>query len=723
MKIDARQSDIETFGDVKEFKTGIDPKNLEFITTLLSSNLYSSPEQSFIREIVSNAWDSHVEAGNTDTPVIVKFTGETYNKSVIIRDYGTGLSPERFKEVYCNIGSSTKRESNDFIGGFGIGKYSSLACSNTVYITSYYEGKAYYYVMVKSGNVITTNLLMEKPTTEKNGVEVSIRNIYNIIPYKKALDYIVFFPNVYFDGTDSGINNVKLKRYNHFAVASINIDHKLLLGNVLYPCDTKQLSDESRKFLRQLDYTGIVIRFEIGELSITPNRESIIYSSDTINKINTRIAQAKAELYALISAKLNRDYDNIEEYYNAMHQYVYDPILDTISNRGTGYFISTEYLKKLNITFKGHNLSEDLSILAQVYSLSIPSLKTIISNGIFYTNKVPYRAQKCQSMLYDKIVMCNAGTRLIKSIKAYLRVKYDNYSVMTSIDYSNFEYYLEENIFRGITTSKNKQIIIQGVYDALMAKVKKVDFNTDAEYQALKCEIAANKTLPIIEQENVILYIVRSSRYKNKMVFSTLSRAVKYIKGFEKGIILTTMDGDNDFWYNIASLRDFVYIKAKKETVHNLRELKLSCLVDINKIITKDKILIQAATVNKCIPDVLDNKDVRAVCETVTPDIAKAFEFIYTLKNTYCSNYYYKGLFRNITQYDSYIESVCNNLLTHIEKYKQAQNIVNAPYDNSELVSTLTTAIIVKQKGYKVSANAYSKVKNNKLIKVLCKKS
>ena len=44
MKIDARQSDIETFGDVKEFKTGIDPKNLEFITTLLSSNLYSSPE-------------------------------------------------------------------------------------------------------------------------------------------------------------------------------------------------------------------------------------------------------------------------------------------------------------------------------------------------------------------------------------------------------------------------------------------------------------------------------------------------------------------------------------------------------------------------------------------------------------------------------------------------------------------------------------------------------
>lgn len=119
MIIDTSQGDIEVVGDIKEFKTSIDPKNLEFITTLLSSNLYSDPEQSFIREIVSNAWDSHVEAGTTDVPVIVKFRNSCGDRSVTIRDFGVGLSPERFQEVYCNIGSSTKRESNDFIGGFG----------------------------------------------------------------------------------------------------------------------------------------------------------------------------------------------------------------------------------------------------------------------------------------------------------------------------------------------------------------------------------------------------------------------------------------------------------------------------------------------------------------------------------------------------------------------------------------------------------------------------
>ena len=112
MIITTQTPDIKTYGDIQEFKTSIKETDLEFIATLLSSNLYSNPESSFIREIVSNAWDSHVEAGTTNVPVIIKI-----DDRVTIRDYGTGLSPERFNEVYRNIGSSTKRGTNDYIGG------------------------------------------------------------------------------------------------------------------------------------------------------------------------------------------------------------------------------------------------------------------------------------------------------------------------------------------------------------------------------------------------------------------------------------------------------------------------------------------------------------------------------------------------------------------------------------------------------------------------------
>ena len=120
MILNQEKSNAEIQGEIKNNKVEIDAKNINFITTLLTSNLYSLPIESFFRETVSNAWDSQVEAGNTNTPILIKLT--TVNDedvSVSVRDYGTGLSPERFDSIYRFIGSSTKRESNDYIGMIG----------------------------------------------------------------------------------------------------------------------------------------------------------------------------------------------------------------------------------------------------------------------------------------------------------------------------------------------------------------------------------------------------------------------------------------------------------------------------------------------------------------------------------------------------------------------------------------------------------------------------
>lgn len=721
MIIDTSQGNIEVIGDIKEFKTSIDPKNLEFITTLLSSNLYSDPEQSFIREIVSNAWDSHVEAGNTDTPVIVRFKDQNYNKSVTIRDYGTGLSPERFAEVYCNIGSSTKRDSNEFIGGFGIGKYSSLACSNTVYITSYYNGIAYYYVMVKSGNSITTNLLREQPTTEKNGVEITVRNIVNFSPYEKALDYIVFFPNVYIDGIDHYLNSAKLKRLTHIAIASRTIHHKLLLGNVLYPCNRRLLPTDVADFLQDIHSTGIVVKFDIGELGITPNRENIIYTSDTIDKISTRVREAKKELLGLVRKHICKDYQNLEEYLRIVKEKLYyDPVTDSINTRYNGYSVYREDIENMGITYKGVDLKDSIPTISCAFGLTFPNYKAVISEDKVYTKKLTNRLIGWDCIKAKKVLICKHNPRLVASIKAYLRDKYDGYTIVGDLTKDQVEAYLSSNVYelepkRG---HANRDLIIDGVWESILSKSKIIDFDTDPDYAAFKADLAANKVVVSTEIKEAILY-----KYDHRFCvrdaksFKRFSEAIKYLKSLKQGVIIANTDEDEHFWTSVAHIKGFTFFKARKDVVSEIRALNLSCVVDMGWLLREDPLLNKVHTVHECFPNGISGEAVDELRYTLDEKLFNEFKALlvyYNLDSIYVRHCKVAGTTDPHTKY------LCERLKSYLSKWGEAKSVIGE--GQSSLYRVLTAAVVMKTSSYRISARAYSDVKRNKLLRVLCRK-
>lgn len=725
MIINADKGNIKVLGDIREFKTSIDPKNLEFITTLLSSNLYSDPEQSFIREIVSNAWDSHVEAGTTDTPVIIRFKRGANGWEVTIRDFGTGLSPERFQEVYCNIGSSTKRESNEFIGGFGIGKYSSLACTNTVYITSYYEGTAFLYVMVKSGNTITTNLVMEKPTEEKNGVEVTIKNIPNIDPYKKSLKYIVFFPNVYVDGIDNKVNGTKLKRFNNFAVASESIDTKILLGNVLYPCNTRLLSVASSGFLRNIEFSGIVIKFNVGEISITPNRESIIYSSDTISKIEDRIMAAKAELDTMVSNKLSKDYDNLYEYYRVTSNKIcynplddsYHPIVYSYGEKGYCSIVDSSTL-----TFKGSTILRDCkNFLSSFFGMELPNFKGLFYNDKFYQTKVPCRAHDRTKMGEASIILIDSP-RLTAAAKSWLQENYDKYTIITSFDKTQFTSYIEANIIN-LKSYPSKDILIDYMYDYIMSKVKIIDLNTNAEFLAYKEKLKSNK-IPVVKIKDFILYIQISPDYREKYNFKDIDCCIKYIKSLKKGVILADMK-ESDSWYDIAKARGFMFIRARKEIVDALYELKPTFLVNKEWVLKEDPIIVKLHTIIESfkdihVPTIYSSSE---MLSTVPPPLKSKFKSVIIFYHRYSENSTYMKVASECTKIDSYVKIICEKLKDHIKIYNNLSEEVELTITGEDsLKGLLMAAAIVKSKAYRINPKIYNKVKNNKLLKVLCRK-
>lgn len=731
MIINAEKNDIKVIGDIKEFKTSIDPKNIEFITTLLSSNLYSNPEKSFIREIVSNAWDSHVEAGTTDTPVIIRFKEITHsNWEITIRDFGIGLSPERFKEVYCNIGSSTKRESNELIGGFGIGKYSSLACTDTVFITSYYKGISYLYVMVKSGNTITTNLVSETPTKEKDGVEVTIKNISYIIPYMKALDSIVFFPNIYIDGISNIINKSKIKRFNNFAVSSVTLIDKILLGNVLYPCDTEKFIPEVREFLYNIERSGIVVKFNIGELNITPNRENIIYTKDTINKITNRILAAKKELEDLIANKLNKDYDNLYEYWKVIKNNIkYNPLTDDYTSCYSRYADCVGYYTHViasNLTFKGSKVlgeADCTNFLNVFFYLQLPFLKGLFHNDKFYQNKIPLIIEN-RTRMNEPLILAINNTSLTAIAKAWLNKTYEEYTIITEFDKDSFKLYIEDNI-ADLKTFHKKDEIIDYMYEYLTSKIIKIDLDTNTDFLKFKEDLKKNK-ISIKKIKEVIIYIQETEFYRRIIKFPSIEKCIEYIKTLKKGIILTDLQ-DGVTWINIADTRNLIVISARKEIVEALKEANPSFLVDKQYIIKKDPVIVKFHTMIKefvnakfHVPSEFYSRDFLL---TVPPYLREEFCNIIRFYHWHSkTNAYYLVADKDDIPIDSYTQYICRKFIKYFNSYVNLINEIDFPSDKNSLENILTSAVILKKKIYRLDYKMYEKVKSNKLIKVLCEK-
>ena len=92
----------------------------------LMDGLYSRKIEAAVRELCTNAQDSHVAAGWPGRQFLVSLPTD-FNLKFSVRDYGVGMPHAQVMDRYSTLFDSTKDQSNNETGMLGLGSKSPFA--------------------------------------------------------------------------------------------------------------------------------------------------------------------------------------------------------------------------------------------------------------------------------------------------------------------------------------------------------------------------------------------------------------------------------------------------------------------------------------------------------------------------------------------------------------------------------------------------------------------
>ena len=285
---------------------GLDTNKTAKLFTILSDGLYKNKLMSIIREVMSNCYDSHVMAGLPDN--VIQITAPTLEHPFLIfRDNGIGLTPEEAEKTIFMFLGSAKDDSDDYIGGWGLGSKSPFAYTDTFETILYKDGKRWEYNCWKDEEGMPQKAMFsEDSTVEPNGVEVRIpileRDVYSCNQslrhylYRTRFNYCIVNEE-YFSVSQS--KTVWTRDVQGTQVSIVEHDKSrvfIYYGGFTYDLEDIQWKEEDaarinlwKTCLR--DNQAIYLHANIGDASFSVSRESIAGTEKTYSWVLKTLKQ------------------------------------------------------------------------------------------------------------------------------------------------------------------------------------------------------------------------------------------------------------------------------------------------------------------------------------------------------------------------------------------------------------------------------------------------
>lgn len=299
---------LSNVGTTGEFRI----RNSSKAFSILSSGLYANKIRAIIRELSTNAYDSHVAAGRGTTPFDVHLPS-TLEPWFSIRDYGVGLSHDEVVNIYTTYFESTKTDSNDYVGALGLGSKSPFSYTDNFTVIAIRHGqRGIYTAFISDTGIPCIALMMQSETTEPSGVEVrfGVQNTSDFQKFQMEAQevYRYFGLRPVVSGGTGPFQIPALVYQTRDLIPGVHVLKPLtqrdytahaLMGNIVYPIQMPQgtVTEGLATYLTE----PLLMEFDIGELDIQASREGLSYVPETVAIINAKLQAVREATHDVIA--------------------------------------------------------------------------------------------------------------------------------------------------------------------------------------------------------------------------------------------------------------------------------------------------------------------------------------------------------------------------------------------------------------------------------------
>ena len=316
MKIKTEKKDYQIIGaKSKTFSVDTDDT---MVIKLLRDKMYKNKIGAVAREVSSNSRDANREAGRGDSPIVISIETESNllsseDTSITFQDNGIGISPDRMENIFLKYGGSTKRDSNKFTGGFGIGAKTPFAYNDNFFISTIVEESGvrteylYQAIITSDGNSEVSRMieLGSNTTTEQTGTKITVplKSDEDRIKFEKEINFVTRFWTTQpiiknFLSRESGDEKGNVIFEDDMLIAYQEEDNKelfnsdvkivALIDEIPYPINHKTLEKEIgvKLGLSNNDTIKWVLKFKTGDITVSGSREDIEYVERNLKTIH-----------------------------------------------------------------------------------------------------------------------------------------------------------------------------------------------------------------------------------------------------------------------------------------------------------------------------------------------------------------------------------------------------------------------------------------------------